>query len=148
MQPTGIPTIDRSFRRQDRSGFARSVEEMNLESVSADALYAVIHHALSLELVRLARDLTAHGLHRYSNDRRFPEMARILAPPEVSRGSAASQVDSRAASRAWLKANQHQYPGLWLAVCDGQLLGTARTLAELRPRLSGLEGVLTVRVQP
>lgn len=148
VQSTGIPALDRSSRRQDRQGYASSVEALEWSELSADALHAIADNALTLEMLDLCRSLIEHALQRFPEDARFLDLQRILAPAKILGSSPASGVEDRAASRQWLRDNQHRFPGLWIAVKDGKLLGAAKRLDELRPTIQaeGAEGTLVVRV--
>jgi hypothetical protein len=149
MVKTGITMLDRSVQRQDRAGFVRTVEAMDWSELSAKPLYAILENAATLEALPLARRLAAHGQQRFPADPRFSEAERALAPPKpLGTSPASGGKHGRAATWAWLEANEHRYPGKWIAVRDGVLLGAEDDFALLQPKLdeAGREGTLVVQV--
>ncbi|HSN97240.1 MAG TPA: hypothetical protein VLS89_03045 [Candidatus Nanopelagicales bacterium] len=60
--------------------------------------------------------------------------ASLLAPPTAQTRPASGRGDVEA-NRAWLREHRHEHRGAWVALRDGQLVDSDRSLRELRSRL-------------
>ena len=116
--------------RDDRRGFTRLAQEMRWDTAQAEDLWRVINLALTLDLAPLAMELAQKGRQIFHDSQQLRQAADVLRPPVVV-GRRPAQGDHGQASRAWLAQHSHEYPGQWVAVRDGALLGVSSTLKDL-----------------
>jgi hypothetical protein len=115
-----------------------------------DDLVRAAKHAFSRGRVPLSREILALGVRWLPEDPALAHLQRLFAPPVVTACPVAQeQVAARQRSQRWLSEHEDEYPGRWVAVLDGQLLGAGGSLREILGRL-GLggfpEGTLVTRV--
>jgi len=115
----------------------------------ADRLYKkAIQFALLHDALKLARQLADAGLKRYPESEELKRYVVVLAPPRVIETGKRSGRDFSKSMR-WLSAYSHEYVGQWVALQDGELLGTAATrkqLEELIGDLASAPNVLLSRI--
>ena len=129
--------------RRDEIGFVAALRQVQRGALTGQDWELTIRLALEAGAHVQARELAQEGAHRCPNDRRLQERARILAPPRVistfragPEAAAAQKPDHE-----WMRTHWCEHRGQWIALRNGQLLGAAQTLRELRERLQsgGLE---------
>lgn len=130
--PQSVPVIllEESARAGDHRTFAALAEAIDWAARRPDELTTAIDLALSLEMATLAIKLAQLGGRLFPEHERVQRAARVLAPPVV-RAVRAPRARGLSASMAWFRKHASQYRGQWLAVREGQLLGTAASLKEL-----------------
>jgi hypothetical protein len=110
------------------------------EMIAVDFLLAT-RLALKAGAYLAARMISARGLERYPEDSELQKFARALAPPRVI--SAAVPPDPAvAANQEWLRAHGAEHSGKWVAVKNGELLGSADSLKQLVEQVGDTNGVL------
>ncbi len=121
---------------------------LNAPNMDGASLFtAAINRALSTEAVRLARALVEQGLAQYPDNEQLHKYQRGIAPPKVTNRTPSTSNHAR--TMHWLSQHSHEYVGQWIAVQDGQLLGTGDTRQALAGQLGTLadqEDVMMVRV--
>ncbi|MBM4457123.1 MAG: hypothetical protein FJ011_05060 [Chloroflexi bacterium] len=120
--------------RDDRHLFIRLAREMRWDTVQAEDLWRAIRLALTLDLAPLAMELAQKGQQIFPDSQQLQQAARVLRPPVVV-GTRPAQGDHGEASRAWLSQHSHEYPGQWVAVRNGILLGVSPTLKNLSQQI-------------
>lgn len=117
--------------------------------LAADVARAALH-AFSHERVTLCREIVALGRAWYPTDPELARIERLLEPPRVSVRSSDSELRrSQSASRRWLDEHEDEFPGKWVAVLDGRLLGAGDTVREILGHLGASRlprGTLLTRV--
>ncbi len=98
-----------------------------------DDLLRAIQLALSLNLIWPARELAEQGMRLFPGHEPLRRAARVFEPRTVRITRGGTPLKGIKASHNWLRDHAHEYRGQWIAVNQGQLLGAARTLDELRP---------------
>lgn len=88
--------------------------------------YNVINMAISIGATRLARQLAKQGHELYPDSDDLTRIYRIFFPP-IPSWKASPAVPGIGASMRWLKEHKGQYTGMWIALKDGELIGTAPT---------------------
>ena len=88
-----------------------------------------------------ARKLATEGARQYPDHQELQKYARILAPPRVIKNNLPPDLTIRA-NREWLKAHWGEYKGQWIALRNGDLLGIALTLGELKDQIGQTDGIL------
>jgi hypothetical protein len=141
---TPVMVLEESARMGDRRTFAALARAIDWSTRRPDELTATIDLALSLEMATLAIDLAQLGGRLFPDHERVQRAAQVLAPPvvRVVRLPRARGLD---ASRKWLREHASQYRGQWVAVREGQLLGAAESLGELKAVIGeGEDAVSTI----
>src|SRR5574341_1765008 len=115
---------------EESAAFYDAVRRISWKTVPAAQLKQAIDMAVSVGAVQLASELAMLGSETYPDSDSLARYARILAPSKVTRleGPAAP---GAAASMAWIREHAGRYRGLWVAVEEGRLLGTAASRKEL-----------------
>ena len=90
--------------------------------------------ALAEENHKQAAQLAFEGHKRFPDDKDLAKIAEVLAPPKVLRRNI-SATPKLKDTMTWLKKNQSQYQGQWVAVQEGRLLAQAESRAELNEQL-------------
>ncbi len=126
-----IEHLKESAYRRDSQRFATLVKKIDWSTYLPGELANAIDMALSLELASLAIELAQQGVRLFPTHKRIQYAAQILATPVV-RTMDATRAKNLGASRIWLHKHAAQYRSQWIAVRDGKLLGTAKTLKELK----------------
>ncbi len=114
----------------DRATFQAVIERVNWSEHPPVELMQAIQVALQLELIRLAYRLAETGHQLFPEDPTLATAAHVIAPPKII----AVNVPPRPTlgpTMQWLRDHSHEYSGLWVALYNGELLGTAKKRAEL-----------------
>lgn len=126
-----IPLLEQVASEADARTFVNLVEVVDWSVRRPDELTAAIDLALREERSVLATRLAQLGRVLFPHHGRIERAARVLAP-----GSAHSTtlppVEGLSASRRWLRAHTDEYRGQWVAVRQGELVGVAPSLEEMR----------------
>lgn len=117
---------------QERQAFSDLVAAVDWPARMPNELLKALDLALYLGMARLAMKLAALAGQLFPEHERAQSAARVIRPAEVVGSSPASGQGLRA-SAEWFHQHAAEYRGQWVAVRDGQFLGAAPTLQELRP---------------
>lgn len=124
-------TLQAAFQARDQRQFKAEAQAVDWALHSPEALLRTIEMAVTLGLITVAVALAEQGTALFPEHQPLDAAARVLAPPtaQIVPGEPAKGLD---ASRAWLQQYAENYHGQWIAVSQGQLLGAAPTLQQLR----------------
>jgi hypothetical protein len=114
----------------------------------ADAAAEVAHAvrlALATGATETARDLAREGSQRHPANAELGALARLLAPPRVLEGEIPPQPGTRA-NQEWLRAHSAEHGGSWVALRDGELVASARSLREVREAATDSRDLFITRV--
>jgi hypothetical protein len=125
-----LKDLEISAHTGDRGQFVRIAEGIDWSSQAAEELLRAIDLALSMELADLAIRLAQAGKSFFPDHERMQQAAQVLAPPRV-RTSYIPPAKGLDVSAEWLRINANQYRGQWIAIREGQLVGSAHSLQEL-----------------
>jgi hypothetical protein len=117
-------------RAGDKRKFVAAVEVMDWTQYQPAQLIQTIDLALSLGLASLAIKLAQQGVNLFPQDERVQMAARVLSPP-VAHELELQPPNAVNSSTEWLQQHASQYRTQWVAIRDGQLLGSAASLKEL-----------------
>ncbi len=117
-------------REGDKRKFMAAVKGMDWAQYKPDQLIQIIDSALSLELAGLAMKLAQQGVDLFPEDERVQMAAHVLSPP-VAHELEAQPAIALNNSTEWLQQHASRYRTQWVAIRDGQLLGSATSLKEL-----------------
>ena len=136
MRPAGRPprnplvSLQKAARANDLRSFVVATEVVDWTACEPKDFIRAVGLALSLGGFALARDIAENGHRRYPNHPGLTRYASVLAPPRILRDDAPAD-PSIANNEAWLRKHAHEFRGRWVAVKDGELLGSADVLADL-----------------
>lgn len=88
---------------------------------------ARIKKALADGEYQAARELAIQSARRFPHDAAMARYAGVLAPPRVTRTTIAPDYTIRS-DREWLVQNREQFRGKWVALRNGELIGSADNL--------------------
>ena len=131
----------------DEIGFIVALREAPRDALTAQDWELAIRLALQAGAHVQARELAQEGARRFPNDQRLQKRAHILSPPRVV-GAFSVESENAAAQKAdheWMRTHWGEHRGQWIALRNGQLLGTASTLRELREQLRRAGIDLTIK---
>ncbi len=103
-----------------------------------------IRWALAVGAHQIAYRLAVEGIERYPDHAELRKATRILNPPYIARHSPPDP--GVQANTSWLDSHWHEYRGRWVAVRNGELLGTAVVLDDLVAQIGDIAGVLLAPV--
>lgn len=115
---------------ESRSAFVDLVESIDWPSRTPEELREALDLSLSLDMVPLARELANLGTRLFPENKILARAAYVIAPPQVVGTQPAGPIKLEA-SKKWLRENAGKFHGVWVAVREGKLLGTAPTLKKL-----------------
>jgi hypothetical protein len=116
------------------------------ESVAAiEEFWNAVRLALSAGATETARALACAGFQRHPADQGLAALARLLAPPRVLERELPPRPGTRA-NQEWLRAHSAEHGGSWVALRDGELVASARSLHELREAATASPDVFITRV--
>lgn len=125
-----LKACEEAAEKEHRGTFADLVKKIAWHERSADEMRHIIELSLSLEQVRLARELAALGRRLFPEDKKIERIDYVIAPPRVI-GTQPAQDLKLKASRKWLAENDSNHRGQWVAVREGNFLNAASTLEKL-----------------
>jgi hypothetical protein len=143
-------SLEEAAAHDDRRVFTRLAQETNWNTVQAEELWRAIRLALALDLAPLAMELAQKGKQIFPDSQQLQQAAYVLRPPVVV-GTRPARGDHGETSRVWLAQHSHEYPGQWVAVRDGALLGVSSTLKDLCQQIgpeTDTPDTLVVKVLP
>lgn len=108
------------------SAFVEASHAIDWTAKDADELEAAVGMAIQLDLIRLARELSALGEERFPESAQIRKLAKIVAKnqgPIVTRPANPKIGESM----RWLNQHGAQYKGMWIALDGDQLLGAEKT---------------------
>ena len=141
----GMAGLKAAARAGDETAFLDARRAVDWSKRSARDFTQAVRWALEAGAYRAATLLATEGAERFPRHAELAKMARILAPPKVIRSDLPPD-PSIAADMDWLRAHYNEYRGQWIALRNGQLLGTANSLRELADKIGDIQGVLLAPV--
>lgn len=124
--------LEAAVQANDHRAFLAQIEGVDWSAHTPGDLLRTIQLALSLNLVWPARDLAVLGLHLFPGDEPLRRAARVFEPPTVRMSRNDTPPKGTKESWDWLRDHAREYHQQWVAVNNGQFLGAAATLDELR----------------
>jgi len=141
----GMARLEAATHAGDETAFLDARRAIDWSKRSAKDFSQAVRWALEAGAYRAATLLATEGAERFPRHAELAKMARILAPPKVIRSDLPPD-PSIAADMDWLRAHYDEYRGQWIALRNGQLLGTANSLRELADKIGDIRGVLLAPV--
>jgi hypothetical protein len=141
----GMARLEAATHAGDETAFLDARRAIDWSKRSAKDFCQAVRWALEAGAYRAATLLATEGAERFPRHAELAKMARILAPPKVIRSDLPPD-PSIAADMDWLRAHYDEYRGQWIALRNGQLLGTANSRSELADKIGDIRGVLLAPV--
>lgn len=129
----------------DERAFLEVLQQVNWHNHPPANFVRAAQLALKAGAYREAYWISAKGAEYYPDNSELQKYARVLAPPKAVSGKATTNSGHKA-NREWLKDHGSEYSGQWVAVRNGQLLGTSDSLKELAERVGSTKDVLLTKV--
>ena len=137
--------LESAAQKGDERAFVVTQRHIDWQRRSPEDFIRAIQFALAAGAHLAARNLSALGAARFPNREDLQKYARVLAPPKVTRRNPASDLGWKA-NRDWLTTNSDEYQGRWVALRNGELVGSADTLKALSGKLSETRDLLLTKV--
>jgi hypothetical protein len=139
--------LERAVRLEDEDEFNHLVAEMDWYKRSGNDYLKAVKMALEVGAFLTARKLSQEGETRFPNNLELRKYAKVLAPVKTIRTDVPSD-PGVAKNNLWLKQNRDEYLGLWVALRDGDLLASGKTLQIVKNQVGRLKNsrILVTRV--
>jgi hypothetical protein len=140
----GLALLEAAADAGDGYAFLAAWRAVDWRARPAEDFMAGIRWALAVGAHQIARRLAADGVERYPDHAELRRATHILNPPYAARRSPPDpgvQVNT-----SWLDSHWHEYRGRWIAIRNGELLGTAAVLDDLVAQIGDIKGVLLTPV--
>jgi hypothetical protein len=136
-----LRALERAAKANDLRSFMAAIEAVNWEICQPGDFIRAVDLALNVGAFAVAHDISEKGRRKYPNHPELRKHASILAPPKILRTNLPADATVEANER-WLKKCGHEFRGRWIAVRDGEFLGSADTLAGLIANVGKTSGAL------
>ena len=130
---------------EDEHAFWAVYRTVDWEHGDAAAFEAAIHLALAAGAHMAARRLATQGAVLHPGSDYLRRAAYVFAPPTVLERRPASN-HGNTVNKAWININRATYRGQWVALRNGELLGSGRQLKELVDQFGIVPEILYTRV--
>ncbi len=128
------------------TGRIRPIGNGSIGPFRTDAEYiAAVRQALAEGAHLDARQLASEGYEKHPGNDELRRMAKVLAPPRIISTNLPAN-PGIALNARWLKESASEYKGQWVAVYNGELLGSAATLSDLTQKIQLPKGTLLTKV--
>jgi hypothetical protein len=137
----GFVKLAQAAKEGDERAFVQIAGKVKWKTRAPEDFLQVIQWAFAAGAHTYARRLAKTGATRFPENTQLQKYAAILAPPKVVEPDP-TFIPDMSADQAWLKKHEKMYPDQWVALENGNLLGTAPTLKELIAQVGRQEGIL------
>lgn len=129
----------------DELKFLVALKRVNWLIRQSNDYVRAIKLALRAGAYQAARRLANEGAARFSNHKELQKYMNILAPPKiVGKQNATSQGISN--NNKWLALHSKEYLGTWVALQEGTLLGSSKSLNELTKSIDIKENIFFIQI--
>lgn len=129
----------------NEQNFLTAQKAINWQRRTPDDFIYAIQLALRVGAYLAARILSNEGAKQHPQHNGLRKYADILAPPKVTKSDRPPDPTLKA-NRDWLMAHTETFKGLWVALRNGELLGSATSLELLVAQLDNTKDTLLTRV--
>jgi len=137
--------LEAAAQSGNEQAFVAAYHSMEWSGRTSDDYIKAIQWALAAGTYLAARHLAAKGAERYPDHAELQKYAHVLAPPTVIRRGLPPDPSLRA-NRDWLMRRSDQFRGRWVALRNGELLGSAPSLQSLTQQIGDTKGILLTKV--
>ncbi len=141
--------MEEAAEAQDELAFVAAFRQVNWDGRPVEDFIKAIQIAFRAGAYMAARRISEEGAKRHPDDAVMQEYARVLAPPKVIANNVPADPVRTAnilANHKWLLAHRAEYPGKWLALRNGELLGAEDRLDELVKKIGDTKDVLLTNI--
>jgi len=114
----------------DEIGFLTNLQTIELDRCSPSQFLQIIKLAFRAGAFIAARDIATEGFRHHPEDPELNRYVQILTSTRRVGTQQMALIGSRS-NMEWLNEHAGEYSGQWLALRDGQLLGSSKSLEEL-----------------
>lgn len=136
--------LQRTVAAGNTHGFVSALNQVEWEDRSAEDFSKLIRLALNVGAPTAANYIYEEGVKRHPYSPALGMFARLFSPPKRTKRTLDPNPTLKA-NREWLDANREAYSGNWIALQNGQLLGTAHTLEDLTRQFGNTSNVLLTK---
>lgn len=129
-KPNPILSLESLLKARKFELFFAELEKIDWTKHHPKVFIYFIRLALELEAIFLAQKLSSCGKKLYPENSELQKFAHILEKPTLTSKNRQSDIDLQANSR-WIMENRQVYKGQWVALKDGSLLDTSKSLKTL-----------------
>lgn len=140
-----LAALGAAAEAQDEMAFLAAYHTVDWAKSDAAMFETAIHLAFAAGAHMAARLLATQGAKQHPDSDYLRRAAHVLAPPRVIARSLPAEDDTRA-NRAWMVANRGAFRGQWVALRNGELLGSGAKLKDLTTRFGIAPEILYARV--
>lgn len=133
--------LGEAARAGNESAFLEILKEARWQGRPVLDFIRAIQFAFEAGAHIAARQISAEGARLHPDNAELQKQAYILSPPKIIVRTATAGTSHRA-NRDWLKAHTDEYRNQWVALRDGELLGTASSMEALVEQVGETKGIL------
>lgn len=139
--------LQASVQQQSVETFLSLVQTIDWSKRTPQEIGQTIKWALVLEAPLLARHLSEQGIKFHAQNQELQEMARLLAPPTVTKTQPIVKPNAKA-NQAWITTHRDTYRQQWVALINGELLAAADSFPALLSQVGDIKGkgILTTKI--
>lgn len=101
----------------------------------------LIKQAISYGDYSLALEEALSGLKEYPDNSILQNYSKVLSPPTIVERDL-KPIMGLDLNIKWIKENGNRYSGMWIALCNGELLGASESLSSLLLEIGEKENIL------
>lgn len=143
-QERAMARLEDAAKAKDEHAFLEAFKDIEWRNRPPTDFIRAARLALKAGVYAAAYQVSAEGAKYHPDDPEIQKYARVLAPPKVV-SNTVSPDSTLKANREWLEAHEGEYRGQWVAIRDGELLGTANSLKELSRQVGNVKDALLTR---
>jgi hypothetical protein len=119
------------FAMENDNSFTKAIEAIDWNNRSAESFVRAIQLALSIGSHQNAYKLIRIGIQKYPSNKELIMIARILLPSKAE--AIYHDIDSSINNnKIWFDLHSREYRGKWVAIENGNLLGSANSFVTLQ----------------
>jgi len=140
-----LAELELAAARGDEIQFVEFAKGIDLANLSPEQIIRGIQFAFQAGAHYYARRLAHSGLEIYPEHQDLRKYAVVLAPPaQIER--MVPRVSGLRKNRDWLRSFGENYRGRWVALRNGELIGSAFSLRELKEAIEDTDEIFLARV--
>ncbi|MGO9061556.1 MAG: hypothetical protein ACLQU2_29905 [Candidatus Binataceae bacterium] len=129
-----LQVLEQAAKANDVRSFVAATAAVDWGMCQSSDFIRAIDLALSLGAFAVARDISEKGHRKYPKHPGLRRHASVLASPKILRTDL--PVDQTVGkNESWLKKHSREFRGRWIALRNGELLGSADTLSDLTSKV-------------
>ena len=145
-RPEDFVLLETAAQDRNERAFLRALRTMTWLNKSAHDFVYGVQLALQSGAHLAARQIASEGLSYYPENSDIQRYVHGLAPAQVISRNLPSNPTLRA-NREWLHTHSQEYRGRWVAIRNGELLGTANSLSELTKQVTDRTNILFTKAR-